>query len=96
MYYPIEKTRQVALIVCDAERRLCHRFRAARLYGGVATADCIGCNLGCMFCWSWNQVHHPKRYGSFYTTRKVADKLVSIARKKDFQKVRISAHYPAC
>jgi len=94
MYDPVEKAREVALTVCDGGRRKYYRFRAARFYGGIATADCIGCNLGCLFCWSWNQVHHPKRYGRFYSAEEVAARLVSIARKKNYQKVRISGNEP--
>jgi uncharacterized Fe-S cluster-containing radical SAM superfamily protein len=94
MYDPVELAQQVAHIVCDGNRRKYHRFRPARFYGGIATADCIGCCLGCVFCWSWQQVHHPKQYGCFYTADEVAHKLVAIARKKGFQQVRISGNEP--
>ena len=29
------------------------RFRADRWYGGIATADIVGCNLRCAMCWAW-------------------------------------------
>ena len=94
MYDPIELAHEVEHIVCDGKKRKYHRFRPARFYGGIATADCIGCCLGCVFCWSWQQVHHPKQYGRFYTAEEVSHKLVSIARKKGFQQVRISGNEP--
>jgi uncharacterized Fe-S cluster-containing radical SAM superfamily protein len=94
MYDPVEQAQQVAAIVCDGLRRKYHRFRPARFYGGIATADCVGCCLGCVFCWSWNQVHHPKQYGRFYSAEEVAHKLVTIARKKGFEQVRISGNEP--
>jgi len=31
--------------VCNERKRKYYRFRAARFYGGIATADCMGCNL---------------------------------------------------
>ena len=94
MYDPIKKAEEVASIVCDDDRRKYHRFRAARFYGGIATADCVGCCLGCVFCWSWRQVIHPQKYGHFVTPTEVADKLVSIARNKGFDQVRISGNEP--
>lgn len=94
MYDPVEKATAVAQTVCQGERRKYYRFRAARFYGGIATADCLGCNLHCLFCWSWRQVSRPDAYGRFYSPREVADKLVAIARKKGFDQVRISGNEP--
>ena len=94
MYDPVEKAEQTAQIVCDGERRKYHRFRAARFYGGIARADCVGCCLGCAFCWSWHQVAQPQRYGRFYTPGEVAERLVAIARRKGFHQVRISGNEP--
>ena len=28
-----------------------YRVRPARWYGGIVTADCVGCGLLCRFCW---------------------------------------------
>ena len=94
MYDPVEKAKAIEKVVCQDSRKKYHRFRAARFYGGIATADCIGCCLGCVFCWSWNQVTHPNRYGRFYSPEEVAAKLTSIARKKDYEQVRISGGEP--
>lgn len=94
MYDPVKRAEQIAQIVCDGERRKYHRFRPARFYGGIATADCVGCNLGCAFCWSWRQVAQPEKYGRFYTPEEVANRLITIARKKDFDQVRISGNEP--
>jgi uncharacterized Fe-S cluster-containing radical SAM superfamily protein len=94
MYDPIERARDVAQSVCDGERRKYHRFRAARFYGGVATADCVGCCLCCVFCWSWRGVNEPEAVGSLYGPREVADNLASIAHKKKFRQVRISGNEP--
>lgn len=29
-----------------------YRFRPARWYGGIVTADAVGCGLICKFCWT--------------------------------------------
>ncbi len=94
MYDPVKKAEEVAAIVCRGEARKYHRFRAARFYGGIATADCVGCDLGCAFCWSWRQVARPQDYGRFHTPAEVAERLVAIARRKRFSQVRISGNEP--
>jgi uncharacterized Fe-S cluster-containing radical SAM superfamily protein len=71
-----------------------YRFRPARFYGGIATADCVGCCLRCLFCWSWHQVVRPEHYGQFYSPGEVAGRLMSIVRKKKFRQVRISGNEP--
>jgi uncharacterized Fe-S cluster-containing radical SAM superfamily protein len=94
MYDPIVRGRRVAAIVCRDDQRRYYRFRAARFYGGIATADCVGCNLACHFCWSWRQVADPEGAGQSYSPLRVADRLVAIARKKGFQRLRISGNEP--
>lgn len=95
MYDAVEQAHAAARIVCQGASRKYHRFRAARFYGGIATADCVGCCLGCVFCWSAREVAHPERYGRFYTPEEVAGRLVAIARKKHFEQVRISGNEPS-
>lgn len=94
MYDSVQRTAEVAELVCDGERRKYRRFRGARFYGGIATADCVGCGLSCVFCWSWDAVNEPGAVGRFYTPRQVANSLTSIARKKGFRQVRISGNEP--
>lgn len=62
-YDALARAEAVAKIVCKGELRKHHRFRPARFYSGIATADCIGYSLQCIFCWSWQKVVHPERYG---------------------------------
>ena len=66
----------------------------ARFYGGIATADCLGCNLRCAFCWAWEQLHQVPRLGQFYEPAEVAERLAAIARKKGFSQVRLSGNEP--
>lgn len=94
MYDPISRTQQVKAIVCDGNLRKYHRFRPARFYGGIATADCIGCCLHCIFCWSWRQISKPEKYGHLYSPAAVVNRLIAIARKKGFTQIRISGNEP--
>ena len=93
-YDPVKRAEETADIVCRGELRKYYRFRPARFYGGIATADCVGCCLRCLFCWSWNQVVRPGHYGQFYFPGEVAGRLMGIARKKKFRQVRISGNEP--
>lgn len=71
-----------------------YRFRPARFYGGIATADAVGCNLNCAFCWVKEPRLKPWKYGEFYSPREVASKLEEIARHGKFPKVRVSGAEP--
>ena len=94
VYDPIKRAEETARIVCKGTHRKYYRFRPARFYGGIGTADCLGCCLQCLFCWSWDKVMKPARYGKFYSPQQVAGKLTNIATKKGFRKVRISGNEP--
>jgi uncharacterized Fe-S cluster-containing radical SAM superfamily protein len=80
--------------VCKDDKRKYYRFRADRFYGGIATADCMGCNMDCTFCWSYRTRIHPERFGDFYTPEEVAIRLVDIAHENGFRGVRISGNEP--
>jgi uncharacterized Fe-S cluster-containing radical SAM superfamily protein len=94
MYDPLELARQTASLVARDNLRKYHRFRSARFYGGIATADCLGCNLRCAFCWAWPRLFQVKRLGAFYAPGEVAARLTQIARKRGFSQVRLSGHEP--
>ncbi len=80
--------------VCKANKRKYYRLRADRFYGGIATADCMGCNMDCAFCWSYQTRLHPERFGKFHTPEEVAERLVRIAHEHGFRAVRISGNEP--
>ncbi len=94
MYDPLKTTESARVVVCSGDRRKYYRFRPAKFYGGIATADCVGCNLRCVFCWSWNVTTRPETVGSFYAPRDVAHRLVGIAKGKKLTKLRISGNEP--
>lgn len=81
-------------IVNSGEKRKYYRFRPAPYYGGIATADCVGCCLRCIFCWSWHVVTQPEKTGRLYSPEEVVRHLTSLSRKKGFDQVRISGNEP--
>jgi len=67
-----------------------YRFRKTRFYGGCATADCLGCNLRCVYCWAQKKVWKPENFGQFYTPKQVSQRLMSM----NLPLVRISGGEP--
>jgi uncharacterized Fe-S cluster-containing radical SAM superfamily protein len=94
MLDPIALAERLQEVVGSAEKRKYYRFRPAPYYGGIATADCVGCCLRCLFCWSWHIIVQPEKVGRFYSPEEVARSLLSIARKKGFHQIRISGNEP--
>jgi uncharacterized Fe-S cluster-containing radical SAM superfamily protein len=94
VFDPVKKAEETSRVVCRGDSRKYYRFRAARFYGGIATADCTGCCLRCLFCWAWERVVSPEAPGPFYTPAEVAAHLVGIARRKKFRRLRISGNEP--
>lgn len=91
---PFERADQIKKHVCKNQEKKYFRFRATKFYGGVATADCVGCNLSCAFCWNYRRNQQFKEIGDFYSPAEVANKLIEIAEENDFSKVRITGGEP--
>ena len=94
MYDPVELSKKVETIVVQNNSKKYYRFRPTEFYGGIATADMVGCNLRCKFCWSSNSVWNANNTGEFYTAKEVADTLQRIAEIKRYHQVRISGGEP--
>lgn len=94
MYDPIELTKKIENIVTNGNLKKYYRFRPTGFYGGIATADTVGCNLRCKFCWSGNSVWNSKNTGKFYSSKDVADELQIIAQKKGYKQLRVSGGEP--
>jgi uncharacterized Fe-S cluster-containing radical SAM superfamily protein len=94
LYDPIKLAEKTSEVISSGEKRKYYRFRPAPYYGGIATADCVGCCLRCLFCWSWHVVIQPEKTGRFYSPEEVVRTLTSIARKRGFKQVRISGNEP--
>ena len=94
MYDPIELSKKIEKIVIEKNLKKYYRFRPTGFYGGIATADTVGCNLRCKFCWSSNSVWNASSTGNFYSSEEVADILQGIADKKGYYQLRISGGEP--
>ncbi len=94
MFNPLATAEATMQIVCRGDERKYYRFRPAKFYGGIATADCVGCNLRCAFCWSWNVTTKPEICGSFFAPKAVARRLLSIERQRNLGRLRISGNEP--
>ena len=94
MYDPVALARRIESFVCKGNLRKYYRFRPAGFYGGIATADCVGCCLRCRFCWALNVTDRPRQVGHFYSPTEVANRLIKIARQKGFQQIRLSGNEP--
>lgn len=75
-------------------RKYYRTARAGRWYGGIATADCCGCCLKCVFCWSGAPRDHPETIGKFYSPEHVFNKLTACAEKFGYQQLRVSGNEP--
>ncbi len=89
-----KRAREVEEIVAREDKRLYYRFRPAPYYGGIATADAVGCNFLCAYCWNYNRNLFPERFKEFHSSLQVAEKLLHIARKRSFRLFRISGAEP--
>jgi uncharacterized Fe-S cluster-containing radical SAM superfamily protein len=96
-YDPVEVSLHIYPKVCkrvgNVELRRYYRFRGGRWYGGIATADVIGCNLSCRFCWSW-RFRSNYSLGVFYEPLEVYNKLLRIAKDYGYRYVRLSGAEP--
>lgn len=71
------------------------RFRLDRWYGGIATADVVGCGLICKFCWVSDSVmFRTASVGTFYSAEQVAMTLTKMAEKRGVQQLRVSGGEP--
>ena len=76
MYDPIKRTKQLEKFAVLNEKRKYYRFRGAKWYGWIATADVVVCNLLCKFCWAGDEIRNfPNKVGKFYTPKEVFNKL---------------------
>ena len=95
LYDPVKLAQAMEKIVVKGILRKYYRVvRADRWYGGIATADCCGCCLRCIFCWSGAPRDRPAEIGRFYEPEQVFSKLISCAEKHGFELLRVSGNEP--
>lgn len=79
----------------DIQNRKYWRFRCDRWYGGIVTADAVGCGLLCKYCWVSDAVmFQPAETGRFYRPDVVSKILVDMAKKKGIGQLRVSGGEP--
>lgn len=93
-FNPIKRAGEIESIVMKDGKRKYYRFRHSGHYGGIITADTVGCNLMCAYCWNYFKNLHPEKYGRFYSPEEVAKNMTKIARKRNVRLLRISGAEP--
>jgi len=91
---PIERARTIEDLVMKDGMRKYYRFRASRHYGGIVTADAVGCCFLCSYCWNYRRNECPEKYGEFSTPQEVVEKLRVIGEKKRIRLFRVSGAEP--
>lgn len=91
---PRERSTEIEELVMRGKDRLYYRFRPSRYYGGIVTADAIGCNFLCAYCWNFFRNLNPSRFKEYFSSQQVADRLLNIARRKSLRLFRISGAEP--
>lgn len=97
LYDPLELTKSVESLVTRSSgssvERKYFRFRGGRWYGGIASADVIGCNLRCRFCWAW-YFRDRHDLGFFLSPEEVLKRLSEIALKRGYRYLRLTGGEP--
>ncbi|MEM4575920.1 MAG: radical SAM protein [Candidatus Nezhaarchaeales archaeon] len=82
------------IVIKGISRKYYRIARGGKWYDGIATADCCGCNLRCIFCWSGAPRDFPEQIGKFYTPEEVYNALKDCALKHGYRQIRISGNEP--
>jgi uncharacterized Fe-S cluster-containing radical SAM superfamily protein len=95
LFDPVKLSADIERVVTKGELRKYYRTaRPGRWYGGIASADCCGCNLRCVFCWSGAPRDNPEAIGKFYPPEHIFSKLDACARKFGYSQLRVSGNEP--
>jgi uncharacterized Fe-S cluster-containing radical SAM superfamily protein len=98
-YDPVQRHLAIEKLVVreglEGQEKKYYRVRPARWYGGIVTADCVGCGLLCKFCWVSDKVmNRPAEVGKFCTPDEIAHGLVTLAKKRGLRQLRVSGGEP--
>ena len=91
---PIERAEFFEKVVMKDSKRRYYRFRFAPYYGGIVTADTLGCCFLCAYCWNYFRNLRPKSFGDFFPPERVVEKMIEIAKRKNATRFRISGAEP--
>jgi len=90
----LHRSHEAERLVMRGARRLYSKFRAAPYYGGIATADAVGCSFLCAYCWNYRRNEDPAGRGTFFSPESVADRLLGIARRRSLTRFRVTGSEP--
>jgi len=93
-FNPLKRSAEVEAEVMDGPKRLYYRFRPAHFYGGIATADAVGCSFLCAYCWNYKRNLELQRYTDYYSPAETASRLLAIAQKNHLNLFRVSGAEP--
>ena len=92
---PLKRAKEVEELVMEGLARKYYRFRPAKYYGGIATADIVGCPFLCAYCWNYGRNLHPEMSrDKYFSPDEVANRLLNIIKRKGFNKVSLSGAEP--
>jgi len=91
---PVQRSKDIESLVMNGDKRRYYRFRYAKFYDGIVTADAVGCNLLCAYCWNYSRNLNPASAGNFYSPIEVAKKLQAISEKYQCSQFRVSGAEP--
>jgi len=98
LFDPLKRSQEIENVVMEGDARKYYRFRYARFYGGICTADAVGCNLLCDWgkgkCWNYARNRNPATNDKFYSPQQVADRLIALAERNGCNTFRISGCEP--
>jgi len=98
MLDPIKLTKATEKYVCSKRNntvlRRYWRFRGGRWYGGIATADCVGCNLRCVFCGPLLTLMRLSDKGELRSPAYVVRRLTDLALVRGYKYIRVSGGEP--
>lgn len=96
MYNPLLVSPRIEKYVIEKQSlKKYYRFRGAKFYGGISTADVVGCNMFCRFCWVNPKIrYHILNTGKFYSAIDVGMQLIQIAQKAKYTQLRVSGGEP--
>lgn len=93
-FNPVDRAATIEDLVMRNHERKYYRFRASRHYGGIVTADAVGCCFLCAYCWNYRRNEYPEEHGSFYSPDEVIRRLQAIAGKRKYTLYRVSGAEP--
>lgn len=95
MFDPVKLAKEIeGRVVKGTMRKYYRTARSGRWYGGIATADCCGCNLRCVFCWSGTPRDRPNHVGRFCSPEQIFWGLDACAKKFGYKQLRVSGNEP--